>query len=554
MNKNKYLLLVSSLGVLSLLVTAAIQENFLKGWRRIQKSARVESGAVDVHLRQAVVPALQATDRCVSCHVGMSPGEQGISGSRVVAAHKPVVHDPAEYGCTVCHAGQGRATEREDAHGDVEFWPEPMIPVRYAQAGCGSCHTHIRVPERHALRQGEAMVEQSDCLTCHRVDGRGGTIRLGAAAGVDAPDLSRVGAAGYSEKWYDRHLQRHQEAMDGPWKSSFAAMDDFRRDTINRYLQSRVGASRLVEAKALFHSLGCRGCHKVGGVGGDDGPDLTREGEKDPGRVDFSHVPGRHDLTGWFKEHFRSPARVVPGSTMPALGLTEEQIDLLTLYMFSLRRSRAQEAFWPKDRVRAERFGEREFATDGATLYGAFCAACHGPRGEGMRYPGMAAFPAILNPDFLAVASDDFLRATIRHGRPGRRMPAWGDGEGGLRSEEIETLVIYLRKVGGPMTVLTSAPTERRWVKADAPAGQKLYTAYCLGCHGARGEGAEGPALSNRAFQSAATDTYLVETISRGRRGTSMEGFMLPSPVHPALTRGQIESIVAYIRAWEKTP
>ncbi len=50
------------------------------------------------------------------------------------------------------------------------------------------------------------------------------------------------------------------------------------------------------------------------------------------------------------------------------------------------------------DRVRAEKLSEREFATDGATLYGTFCAACHGQGGEGMRYPGMAPFPAIGNP------------------------------------------------------------------------------------------------------------------------------------------------------------
>lgn len=553
MNKNKYLLLGSSLGVLALLMVAAVRENFLKDWRRIQKSARSEAGGIPVHLRQAVVPSLEATDRCVSCHVGMAAGETGLTGQRMAAAHKPVVHDPAEYGCTVCHAGQGRATERADAHGDVAFWPEPMIPVRYAHAGCGSCHTHIRVPEQNALREGEALVERLDCLACHRIDERGGTIRPGAAA-LDGPDLSLAGAAGHNPDWYERHHQRHRQAESGPWKTSFMAIDDAGQQAIEVYLNARVGAPRLVEAKALFHSLGCRGCHKVGGVGGDDGPDLTRAGEKDPGRLDFSHVPGKATVAAWFQEHFRSPAQVVPGSQMPLLGLSEEQIDLLTLYMFSLRRSNVPKALWPKDRVRAERFGEREFATDGATLYGTFCAACHGPKGEGMRYPGMPAFPAIMNPDFLAVASDEFIRASIQHGRPGRRMPAWGEKEGGLRADEIETLVAHLRAAEDKSLTPATAPAERRWIQADARAGRELYDAYCLGCHGARGEGAEGPALGNPAFLSAASDTYLVETISRGRRGTAMDGFAAPSPIHPALTHGQMESIIAHIRAWEKTP
>ena len=86
MNRNKHLLLWSSLGVLALLVTAAVQTNFLKDWRQIQASARADSGPLNVRLRQVVLPKLNVTDRCVSCHVGMSPGEQGISGNSLAAA------------------------------------------------------------------------------------------------------------------------------------------------------------------------------------------------------------------------------------------------------------------------------------------------------------------------------------------------------------------------------------------------------------------------------------------------------------------------------------
>jgi cytochrome c2 len=424
MNKNKHLLLWSSLGVLTLLIVAAVQENFLKEWRRIQASARADSGPVDVHLRQIVVPKLRVTDRYVSCHVGMAPGEQSVVGPRVVRAHKPVVHDPAEYGCTVCHGGQGRATDKDDAHGDVPFWPQPMLPAEFAYAGCGSCHTHLRVPNQVQLQHGLALVERYDCLACHRLDGRGATLRPGGAGGMEGPDLSRVGAAGYDHFWYERHLKKSAEAKDGPWQISFGPIDEASRPAIAEFLASRVGAPQLVEAKSLFHSLGCRGCHKVGGVGGDDGLELTLVGDRDPGRLDFTHVPGEPTLANWLAEHFRAPARVVPGSQMPALGLPEDQLQLLTFYLLSLRRSGFPEAFWPKDRIHVERFGEREFATDGATLYGTFCAACHGLSGEGRRYPGLVPFPAIGNPDLLAVATEEFLAHTVRQGRPGRRMPA----------------------------------------------------------------------------------------------------------------------------------
>jgi hypothetical protein len=92
----------------------------------------------------------------------------------------------------------------------------------------------------------------------------------------------------------------------------------------------RVGAPRLVAAKSLFNSLGCRGCHKIGGVGGADGPDLTLAGDKDPARVAFTHVTGKHTIANWHVQHLRHPARIVPDSQMPDFGLADEQIDLLT--------------------------------------------------------------------------------------------------------------------------------------------------------------------------------------------------------------------------------
>jgi cbb3-type cytochrome c oxidase subunit III len=552
---NKLLLLGASLATLVLLLVALWRENVDRDWRRIQRGyrARLEPAAAGdfaIQLRQIYVPDLGATDRCISCHVGMAPGESGVAGDAVLEAHPDVAHDPADYGCVVCHGGQGRATETADAHGTVEHWPHPMLPAGDAWAGCGSCHTHIAVPRRAELEQGLALVERNDCLACHVLDGRGGTLRPGSA-GVAAPDLSRAGATGFATGWYAGHLARHESAADGPWRTSFGRISEGDRRTIDAYLGSRVGAPELVAAKAAFHELGCRGCHKVAGVGGDDGPDLTRVGDKDPGRLDFRHVPGEGTLAAWLAEHFRDPAAVVPGSRMPQLGLDERQIELLTFYMLSLRRSDQPEAYWPKDRIRAERFGEREFATDGATLWGTFCAACHGPAGEGMRYPGAAAFPAVANPDFVAVASDRFLRETIAHGRPGRRMPAWGEGEGGLRPAEIEAVIAHLRALAGGIPG-PSDDEPLRWAKGDAVSGAQLYAQACASCHGERGEGKEGPALANPRFLAAASDTYLVESTRRGRRGTSMPAFASASPTHRVLADEEIVSIVAFMRSWEE--
>lgn len=550
--RNKHLLLWSSLLTFALLAAAAVQENFFREWRRVQSGASRPGAPAEVRLRQVYVPSLGAADRCVSCHVGMAPGEQAVAGHKVLGPHPRLAHDPADMGCTICHGGQGRATDRADAHGEVPHWPEPMLPRRYAYAGCGGCHMPVGVPSAARLAAGAAVFERQDCLACHKLDGRGGTVRPDGG-GMEGPDLSAAGVRPVAAGWYESHLDKSAKDAWPPWRGSVAPLSAPDREALATFLATRVGAPGLAEAKALFHALGCRGCHKVNGVGGADGPDLTREGRLDPGRLDFTHVPGGRSVPAWLAEHFRAPATLVANSQMPALGLSETEIDRLVFYLLSLRSSGPVGSAQPPDRLRVERFGAREFATDGATLYGAFCSGCHGPNGEGMRYAGMAAFPAIGNPDFLAFASDDFLAATIDRGRPGRRMPGWADPVSGLRPDERKAVLAYVRALGAGAAPVPSAAEPRRFVKQGLKGGDAIYARACAGCHGAKGQGAEGPALNNAVLLESASDRYLVETIRRGRRGTSMEGFATPSTTRPVLADAEIESIVALLRTWEKT-
>jgi mono/diheme cytochrome c family protein len=145
----------------------------------------------------------------------------------------------------------------------------------------------------------------------------------------------------------------------------------------------------------------------------------------------------------------------------------------------------------------------------------------------------------------LALASDEFILKTVSHGRPGRRMPGWVK-DGGLRPDEARAVVAHVRTLGA--TGPKPDPLPPRWVKADAVYGKRVYESTCGGCHGARGQGGEAPALNNKVLLESTTDTFLFETIARGRRGTVMSGFSEPSPVRPALTRGDIEAVIAYLR------
>lgn len=544
MAKNKWLLLLSSLGVLALLVVAAVQENLLLEWQRIQATARGDDGPIPVQLRQVVNPTLRTADRCVSCHVAMAPGEQSVTGP-MMAAHRPVVHDPAEFGCTVCHGGQGRATEKAAAHGRVEFWPEPMLPPSMSEAGCGTCHAAVGVPHRTALESASATVARLDCLACHRVDSRGGTLRPDAG-GMEGPDLSRVGITGWETSWYDAHLAKSKAGTSGPWKASFGPISEDDRSRVDTYLSMRVAAPRLMAAKSVFLSSGCLGCHKVNGVGGAEGPDLTRAGEKDPGRLDYSAVQGDHSLASWFSAHVRAPSSLVTGSQMPAMRMPEEDVEALTFYTLSLRRRIVPGTYLPPDRMRVERFGAREFTSGGAALFGAFCAGCHGSDGEGRRAPGMKPFPAVAHPAFVALASDQLIAQTILRGRPGTRMRAWGDGSAGITEADVTALVQEIRRMAGAKAPVETRPP--RWVAGDTALGGLLFAAACSGCHGAKGEGPEAPALNNPVLLEHATDTFLVETIKRGRPGTAMHGFAQPSTVHRTLSDAEVEAIVSFIR------
>ncbi|MFN0104720.1 MAG: c-type cytochrome [Bryobacteraceae bacterium] len=547
MRRNKYLLLGSSLGVLLLLILAAVQENAWKPWRILQASARSGEDAIPVQLRQITNANLRIGDRCVSCHVSMAPGEQAVKGNAILAAHKPVVHDPAEYGCTVCHGGQGAATDKADAHGTVHFWPEPMIPIRFAQAGCGTCHSALGIPNRDTFEKAVQTFDRLDCRACHRVDNRGGTIRPDGG-GMEGPDLSRVGITGYDRDWYEKHLTNTEKEQAGPWKTAFGKIDEPGREQVATFLSTRVAAPALIDAKATFLSFGCLGCHRVSGVGGDEGPDLSRAGEKDPGQVDFTNVAGsgHPELAGWIAEHFRSPVAVVATSQMPPVAASQREIDALTMYVLSLRRRELPGTYVPRDRMQATRFGQREFAADGATLFGAFCAGCHGLEGNGKHTTGGTTFPAIANPDFLKLVNDEFLAGTIAKGRPGRRMPGWAK-DGGLRPEEITRIVAHLRKLGG----VPAAGKDEWKTTANPETGRALFAANCSGCHGAKGDGGMGPALHNQVLLELASDTYLLETISRGRRGTAMGGFAEASPARRGLARTEMESIVAFIRTWQ---
>ena len=110
-------------------------------------------------------------------------------------------HPMKNFGCTVCHQGQGSSTsfkwashtpntpkqghEWHDEHGwfNNHHWIFPMLPERFEQSSCLKCHHQVvdlepseKFPEPPApkLVEGYHLIRQYGCYGCHEINGWAG--------------------------------------------------------------------------------------------------------------------------------------------------------------------------------------------------------------------------------------------------------------------------------------------------------------------------------------------------------------------------------------------
>ena len=113
----------------------------------------------EIGIKQLWVQDLDRVDRCATCHLGMKVSALK-DAPQPFRTHPKIYHDVEEFGCTVCHGGQGSATEVQEAHGNVEHWDSPMFPVKYMEASCAKCHKEANVPEAPVLNLGRSLIEK----------------------------------------------------------------------------------------------------------------------------------------------------------------------------------------------------------------------------------------------------------------------------------------------------------------------------------------------------------------------------------------------------------
>jgi len=187
-------------------------------------------------------------------------------------------------------------------------------------------------------------------------------------------------------------------------------------------------------------------------------------------------------------------------------------------------------------------------ASKGEALYLENCSICHGIEGDG----GMG-IPLILD-DFLKSASNEYLKQSIRLGRPERIMPSfyW------MSESDIDAIINYISNWRQSPAPQWSSKT----INGDASSGQLLFETHCASCHGIDGRGGKGtgmrfsrprdlpvtaPALNNQGFLNSAPDEMLHFIIKNGRKNTPM-----PSASTLGLNPQNINDLVSYIRSFHK--
>jgi len=213
-------------GVVLLLLTGWIYWDYYSPeWKDYQSGFRAliterfgaeRAQQVPAGLQQAWVPELNRVDRCVTCHLGIEwEGMEDApnpyrSHPRAILARHPLTG----YGCTVCHGGQGYATDVASAHATGELhWEEPLLyrevgqrlqvnePTALLQINCNICHRYDAYTEgAEYINYGKQLVEQRRCTLCHKINGRGALI---------APDLTYVGNQSPEHYDYSRLQGRH---------------------------------------------------------------------------------------------------------------------------------------------------------------------------------------------------------------------------------------------------------------------------------------------------------------------------------------------------------
>ena len=554
-------------------------DQFFHKWEAHQtayfEQARVEGRSPAI--QQAIVTSFGDTrvDRCTTCHIAADDPRfvghaEPLKTHPYSAAMGDVVrngrwerrHKFSDFGCTVCHDGQGRGLETRYSHGQDEFWPEPLLGYvtqatwrkdfephlkgkEYMEANCAQCHTGEDFAGTPHVNRGRKLFYAMNCYGCHKIDGM--------SEGTLGPDLTEAGKK-FKIDYLWESIVEPRANLSTSFMPQFHLGDEdvkalviflksrrgvnFAETSLDRYKAHVENVAVVIPpgtagekaGEQLLADRACTACHKLRDRDGGIAPDLSYEGLI------------RDDA--WLMDHFRNPRSRIPDSIMPSFRFPEEDFQRMSAFLGSLKTPPPPAA--------------------PAASYQALCQRCHGEKGDGS---GKVAWYLDPSPrDFTKAAfmnskpRDRFL-ASIQEGVPGTSMPPWGKM---LNREQADALLSYVLQTftREPARELKPRKLPREnpvaFSKASVDHGEAIFLQRCTGCHGRKADG-KGPNsldilprprnLRDAWFVDKLSDQRIFESILYGVQGTAM-----PAWIDYGLTQQDVGDIVNFIRSMNQKP
>jgi ubiquinol-cytochrome c reductase cytochrome b subunit len=160
------------------------------------------------------------------------------------------------------------------------------------------------------------------CATCHSL--KPNTKARGA-------DLTRIPMR-KTAAWMIAHFKQPSQVVPGTSMPA-VQLSDANLNTLAAFLLKlnpenadalHSAPQFVVEGAMVYQANDCASCHRVNGQGTELGPDLNG-------------LASRHPRE-WVEAHFRDPAKLSPGSPMPAFNFNEKDMDRITSFLMALPR------------------------------------------------------------------------------------------------------------------------------------------------------------------------------------------------------------------------
>lgn len=548
--------------VLLVLLAIAPAKNHFSQWRHYQKGylrmIRTRGEAVTLERRfqpgiqQIWHPDLGVTDRCTSCHVGLKEASLADVSVQPYRKHPVIPHTAEQFGCVMCHRGQGAATTVEEAHSSTLAWEQPILPARYMESGCGQCH-RAALESTPQLNQGRALLARYGCVECHTIKLPGGDA---LDATRDAPSLSHI-ADKTTREWIFAWLKDPQAYAVSATMPNFKLKEEDIRD-ISAFLMANStpipGDSRApigqkaadpTAGASLYGESFCASCHAVQNaagnlVGGNVGPELTRIGNK--------------AKPEWLRAWVRNPRTYDSKTEMPHYRFTDQQVATMEGFLLA----KTDSDFLAN--VHLDPATPEQVAHGKSLVIEYGCASCHEIAG--------IKKPENLAPELTRIGSKpisqlifltgmphtlpDYIAGKIRQPRefaPGLKMPQYSFTVAQIDALTTALLAQNDRAQSLPPSLTVPRPPASPYRPAGK-AGRIMADLACFSCHSVNGRG--GDMAPDLTWEGSSVQRNWLEEFLRNP-GTLRPALIRRMPKFN-LTNEEITALTDYIMTVYQTP